>query len=154
MPVTRGQRRGRPELRYRVAEGLLGNNLALISDSLLKAWKTNSTAAAKQRLIGALAQGLADQLGPIKDEAGAVTRMAVLVDRLNLLHYRSHWEAGAEGPRLMFGHCPYAALIEDHPELCQMDARAVSEAMRTSARQIAKIDLKGSTGSKCVFSLR
>jgi predicted ArsR family transcriptional regulator len=153
-PSTRSALRGRPELRYRVAERLQGDNLALISDTLLKTWKSTSTTHGRRRLIDALAQGLAEQLGPTNDNSTAAIRIAALVESLNQLHYLAHWEAGAEGPRIIFGHCPYAAVIEGNPELCQMDARAVSLTMRAEAQQIAKIDLKSNSGLRCVFSLK
>ncbi|MFH1185434.1 MAG: winged helix-turn-helix transcriptional regulator [Chloroflexota bacterium] len=149
-----GRGRGRPQLFYRISERLVGDNLAMIADRLLQTGKASSTSRAAQKLMDAVAQGLSDQLGPFEGDASPASRIAALVKRLNLLHYRAHWEAGAEGPRLMFGHCPYAAVIERHPELCQMDGRAVSEAMGTRARQIAKIDLSGRTGSQCIFSFR
>jgi len=144
-----GQRRGRPETRYRVSEQLLGNNLAMLSDSLLRAW----SGQAGTELMDALAQGLRDQLGTVDASVAAANRLSALVSRLNLFHYEAHWEAGATGPRLIFGHCPYAAVIEKHPELCQMDARAVSEIMRSETRQIAKMTAGGLSESKCVFSL-
>ena len=146
--------RGRPQLLYRVSELLLGDNLAMITDNLLKTGQASSNSGAAGKLLDALVHGLLDQLGRIPGDAAAASRIGALVTRLNLLHYRAHWEAGAEGPRLMFGHCPYAAVIENHPELCQMDGRAVSAAMGSRARQLAKIDLSGRAGSQCVFSFK
>ena len=121
----------------------------MLSDSLLRAW----SGQAGTGLMDALAQGLRDQLGTVDASVAAANRLSALVSRLNLLHYEAHWEAGATGPRLIFGHCPYAAVIEKHPELCQMDARAVSEIMRSETRQIAKMTAGGLSESKCVFSL-
>jgi predicted ArsR family transcriptional regulator len=48
-------------------------------------------------------------------------RLSLLVEKLNEMHYQSRWEAGAEGPRVIFGRCPYAKVIAGHPELCKMD---------------------------------
>ena len=132
----------------------MGDNLAIIADSLLQAAKAGPASQGPNRIIDSLADDLLDQLGPIAADAAPASRIAALVNRLNELHYRAHWEAGAEGPRLMFGHCPYAAVIENHPELCQMDRRAVSEAMGTGARQLCKIDLMGSGASQCIFSFK
>jgi len=76
------------------------------------------------RLIDALAARLVEQIGPIDGRAAASMRMTALIARLNTLHYDAHWEAGASGPRVILGRCPYASVIQKHPELCQMDARA------------------------------
>ena len=46
-------------------------------------------------------------------------RLNSSVEKLNQMNYHARWEAGPQGPRLIFGHCPYAALIGKHPELCQ-----------------------------------
>jgi predicted ArsR family transcriptional regulator len=51
------------------------------------------------------------------------------------MNYHARWEAGAEGPRILFGHCPYAAIVGKHPELCEMDVSLVSQ---LTARPVAK----------------
>jgi predicted ArsR family transcriptional regulator len=66
-------------------------------------------------------------------------RLAATVDRLNELHYQARWEAGAAGPRLTLGYCPYAAVIKAHPELCQMDAFLLEERLGLSVKQTAKL---------------
>jgi predicted ArsR family transcriptional regulator len=76
------------------------------------------------------------------------------VERLSRLQYRAHWEAGAEGPHVIFGHCPYAAVIERHPELCQMDGKAIAAVMKAEVQQKAKIAQSGPGASSCVFALK
>ncbi|NOH03540.1 MAG: hypothetical protein HND47_17050 [Chloroflexi bacterium] len=49
--------------------------------------------------------------------------------KLNDLHYQARWEAGAQGPRLLFGRCPYARVIEGHPEICKMDEAMLEAAL-------------------------
>jgi predicted ArsR family transcriptional regulator len=78
-------------------------------------------------------------------------RLAMLVEKLNERHYQSRWEAGAEGPRVIFGRCPYAAVIEGHPELCRMDAEVLVRALNGDVRQVEKI-AKGR--GACIFSVR
>ncbi len=72
-------------------------------------------------------------------------RLIEPVEKLSALHYEAGWEAGAEGPRILLGHCPYAGIIAWHPELCRMDAEAV---------QISKIDPAATGATHCVFALR
>jgi len=65
------------------------------------------------------------------------------------MNYHARWEAGPEGPRIIFSHCPYAAIIEKHPELCKMDEAMLRELMGQPATQMFKIGKEGS--SVCVF---
>ena len=76
-------------------------------------------------------------------------RLNLTVEKLNQMNYHARWEAGSEGPRILFTHCPYAAIIEKHPELCQMDQAMLKELLAQPARQIFKSGKEGS--SVCVF---
>ena len=76
-------------------------------------------------------------------------RLNLVVEKFNQMSYHAHWEAGSDGPRILFGHCPYAALIEKHPQLCKMDRAMISEWLGQPAIQISKTGKDGS--SVCVF---
>ncbi|HUG33119.1 MAG TPA: hypothetical protein VMJ90_00005, partial [Anaerolineales bacterium] len=69
---------------------------------------------------------------------------------VNQMKYHARWEAGAGGPRIIFGHCPYAAILAKRPELCRMDAALLGELMGGSADQMATIK-DGSLS--CVFAM-
>lgn len=146
--------RGRPVTTYRLSDRVLGENLAMLSDSLLNAWAGKAARARRGALLPALAASLLRQLGNGPAAVPAASKLARLVDDLNAAHYAARWEAGAEGPRIVFGHCPYAAIIENHPELCQMDALAMAQRMQLEATQTAKIDPRGSGPDHCMFLLR
>jgi predicted ArsR family transcriptional regulator len=106
--------RGRHEKVYSLPLAALGDNLPALSKALLA--EAGSSVGAE-----ALAKRLA---GDVSFAAQPVAkRLNLLVEKLNQMHYHAHWEAGAEGPRVLFGHCPYAAVVEEHPELCEMDTR-------------------------------
>ncbi len=105
-------------------------------------------------VVAGLAQRLSRELQAPQPISSATQRLAALVEGLNRLHYRSHWEAGAEGPHLIFGQCPYAAVIQRHPELCQMDARAIASLMKAEVQQKAKIAQGGAGASSCIFALK
>jgi predicted ArsR family transcriptional regulator len=78
-------------------------------------------------------------------------RLNSSIEKLNKMNYHARWEAGPQGPRLIFGHCPYAALVGKHPELCQMDEALLEQFMGDSVAQMFKIGKEGS--SLCVFAL-
>lgn len=110
-------RRGRPDKVYSLPLAALGDNLAALSKALLEEAGSGVSAEALARRLAGDALEAAQPIAK---------RLNFLVEKLNQMHYHSHWEAGAEGPRVLFGHCPYAAVVGEHPALCEMDTRLVS----------------------------
>ena len=143
MSVKPPEGRGRPEKLYSLPRTVLGDNLPALSDALL-------------REVGAqvYVETLAKHLTGGSNFAGQplAKRLNLSVERLNQMNYHARWEAGREGPRIIFGHCPYAAIIERHPELCMMDAAMLKDLMGQSAEQFSKIGQDKSL--ICVFAMR
>jgi DeoR family transcriptional regulator, suf operon transcriptional repressor len=134
--------KGRPEKIYSLPRSALGDNLAALSDALLlEAGSEVRMEALAKRLVGE--SNIAGQ--PL------VKRLNLTVEKLNQMNYHSRWEAGSEGPRIIFSHCPYAGVIEKHPELCRMDEALLKEWMGQPATQISKTGKGGS--SVCVFAV-
>jgi predicted ArsR family transcriptional regulator len=136
--------KGRPEKVYRLAGTLAGDNLSALADALLtEAGGTVEMEALGKRIAGE------------KIESGQplMRRLASVVERLNEMHYQARWEAGAEGPRVVLGHCPYAAVIGKHPELCQMDAGLLENLLGGGVRQTAKLEIGAGGMPYCVFVL-
>jgi DeoR family suf operon transcriptional repressor len=132
--------KGRPEKIYCLPRSALGDNLPALSDALL-------TEAGSRIQVDALAERLAGQ--PNSMNQPLAKRLNLTVEKLNQMNYHAHWEAGSEGPRVLFSHCPYATILEKHPELCQMDRAMLKKLTGQSARQIFRIGKEGST--VCVF---
>ena len=132
--------RGRPETIYSLPRDALGHNLSALSDALL-------TEAGSSIHVEALGKHLAGG----SDFAGQplAKRLNLTVEKLNEMNYHAHWEAGSEGPRMIFSHCPYAAIVERHPELCAMDRAMLRKLTEQDALQIFKAGKDGS--SVCVF---
>ena len=143
MNSVRGREgRGRPEKVYSIPRAALGDNLSTLSEALL-------TEAGLSVRMEALAKRLAGDTN-IKSQPVA-KRLNLLVEKLNQMKYHARWEAGPQGPRIIFGHCPYATIIEKHPELCRMDEMMLTELMGQTAEQLTKIGRDGS--AVCVFAL-
>lgn len=121
--------RGRPEKLYSLSQATLGDSLAILADALLNEKidleKLGSRIAQSQKLKDPVNQTMAK-------------RLALLVEKLNEMHYQARWEAGAEGPRVNFRRCPYSKVIEKHPELCRMDAAMLQESLGYPVRQLTK----------------
>jgi len=144
--VREREGRGRPEKVYSLPRAALGDNLSGLAEALL-------AEAGSGLKIEALAGYLARRLASESSFASqpVAKRLSLVVEKLNQMNYHARWEAGSEGPRIIFSHCPYAALIAKHPELCKMDEAMLSEWMGQSARQLSKIGKDGS--SICVFAM-
>jgi predicted ArsR family transcriptional regulator len=143
MTFLRGREgRGRPEKVYSLPRSALGDNLAALGDAVL-------VEAGNSIQMAMLAKHLAGEA----DFSGqpVARRLHASVEKLNQMNYHARWEAGPQGPRLIFGHCPYAALIGKHPELCQMDEALLGQLMGDAVTQMYRIGKDGS--SLCVFAL-
>ena len=133
--------RGRPEKNYSLSQAALGDNLPALLEALIS--ETGSEInweAVAHKLAGAVE----------KSQFPPAARLRALVEKLNGMHYQSRWEAGAEGPRILFERCPYTVIIEGHPELCRMDAFLLSDFLGVEVRQLGKMEkMKG----MCIFSV-
>jgi predicted ArsR family transcriptional regulator len=135
--------RGRPEKVYRLAGTLMGDNLSALTDALL-------TEADGKVAIEAVGQRIVGENNVIAGQP-LMRRLVSAVERLNEMHYQARWEAGAEGPRIVLGHCPYAAVIEKHPSLCQMDAALLAKILGGEVRQTAKLESGAGGLPYCAF---
>ncbi|MBI5824635.1 MAG: ArsR family transcriptional regulator [Chloroflexi bacterium] len=138
--VNNREGRGRPEKLYSLSAAALGDNLSALANALLTEAgpRLNMEAVASRMLDSAQFANL-----PIPK------RLALLVEKINEMNYQAHWEAGAEGPRVIFGRCPYSQVIEKHAELCKMDAALLGILL---GRPVARLQ-KNETGARgfCPF---
>jgi len=140
--VQRREGKGRPEKVFTLPRAALGDNLSALSEALL----VEASSAVR---VEALAKRLAGE-SDFRNQPIA-KRLNSAIEKLNQMKYHARWEAGSGGPRLIFGHCPYASIIKNHPELCRMDKALLQELMGQPAEQLAKIGTDGS--SVCVFAV-
>ena len=140
--------RGRPVKKYQLSNALRGENVSVLLDATLEEWLGKLTPLKREQALRSVAKRIAidspTQAGPI------AKRLVSAVEKLNASHYQARWEAGAEGPRILFTNCPYAAVIGKHPELCQMDTALLEDLMGISAHQLARIE---HGRGECIFAL-
>ena len=127
--VNNREGRGRPEKLYSLSQAALGDNLSALANALL-------TVAGSGLSMEVVASRVLDS-GQFAN-LPIIKRLELLVGKLNEMHYQAHWEAGAEGPRMIFGRCPYSQVIEKHPELCKMDAALLDVALGRPVTQLQK----------------
>ena len=146
--------RGRPAKRYRLSDALQGNNLSTLSSLLLESGQLDLSSNKRDSFLRELAKGINRLMGEHPVNVPVAKRLAQTVEGLNRMYYGARWEAGPQGPRILFGHCPYAAVIRKHPELCRMDAFLLKETTGLSADQQAKIRSGPDGSNYCIFLMR
>lgn len=143
--VNNREGRGRPENLYALSQAALGDNLSALASALL-------TEAGKKLNLDAVAGHILD---PTQFTNLPVTKQLVLlVEKLNEMHYQARWEAGAQGPQVTFGRCPFAKIIASHLELCQMDRSMLEKALSRPIEQFSKSELHAYGICPFVFRVR
>jgi predicted ArsR family transcriptional regulator len=171
------QGKGRPAQIFAPSELTLGDNLDLLSNALLAEFSQVGGDGIPINWLRRVAERLATEMSvnasphkhdpPIESEkpdetgsdsatrSGSLTsRLFQAVQSLNQRHYQARWEAHSDGPRLLLGHCPYAAILEKHPELCRMDAYILEDLVGTSLEQVAKLARNSRGMTFCIFRIR
>jgi predicted ArsR family transcriptional regulator len=144
----RNEGRGRPLNVYGLSRRVQGDGLDRLAAALLDIW----LGGASDEIQAAGLQSVAERLAGVTDVKVPVMKQLVrTVERLNELQYQARWEASAAGPRLILGHCPYAAIVANHPELCRMDALLLETRLGPSVEQTAKLQLNDKGLPFCAF---
>jgi predicted ArsR family transcriptional regulator len=129
--------RGRPTLVYMLASVANQDGLIQLVRALLDEINAEKYEKSRAEKLKRLAQQLFGQ--ELSSDSPITIRLNQSMQRLNELHYQAHWEAHADGPQIILGQCPYAAIIQQHPELCQLDTFLVETMTGRPARQVEKM---------------
>ncbi|MBN1668360.1 MAG: ArsR family transcriptional regulator [Anaerolineales bacterium] len=146
-----GRGRGRPAYLYSLTPEALADNLENLVSALLHAFLRAEEDQVQARQIEKLAAHLIPQSAP--PDASLRTRLEAAVEALNQQAYQARWEAHASGPRLILGHCPYATILDQHPELCQLDAALLARLLGQPVQQIARLQYGPQGIPHCIFRL-
>ena len=142
-------KRGRPEQFYRLATGRAPDNLAALCDVLLECALRDSPEGDPEIFLDHLSSQMIVSVQPASK---ATQRLNQAVEFLVEHGYRAHWEAHASGPRILLRNCPYAAILDRHPELCHLDLRLVERLCGLAMRQKAQMNLASGKPPACIFS--
>jgi predicted ArsR family transcriptional regulator len=147
--ALRNEGRGRPANVYGLSRRMLGDGMDKLSAALLDVWLVHATKDAREEGLKAVAGRLA---GDWEGETlHLMKRLAGTIDRLNALHYQARWEASPAGPRIILGHCPYHAIISDHPELCRLDSLLLQAFLKIPVEHTVKLQLNDKNMPFCAF---
>ena len=139
--------RGRPEKYYRLSVSKTPDNFAYLSKLLLSCLlEQNSSKGNIQNIAGLFDLGIQKKSTP-------ADMLNKAINKLNEYQYAAHWEIHHHGPQIIFKNCPYARLISEFPQLCEMDRLILEKNVFCKAVQINKIDPFDQNPSLCVFQL-
>jgi len=149
--------RGRPTMLYALTQRSQSHNLDGLAHALLKAYLNDHSgeerSIALQQIASLLAAGKDPQPGsqPASSMASLTHRLYQAVQHLNEMGYQARWEAHSQAPRLLLGHCPYVAILPEHPELCQMDASLIESLLGAPVAQTKKRAQDSRGARYCLF---
>ena len=146
----RREGRGRPAAVYGLSRRVLGDGLDGLAGAMFDSLLRGAPESVREAGLRAMALRLGGKNMPGHDTR-LPHRLTLVVDRLNELHYQARWEAGIDGARFILGHCPYAAIVAEYPELCRMDAYLLEQRSGSPVEQMAKLQPSAKGYPFCVF---
>jgi predicted ArsR family transcriptional regulator len=152
---TIGQRksaRGRPENLYGLSRQALGNDLVGLSSVLIEHALEDMKQTERSNYLRNLARRYR-ALIPDTHTNSFSNMLSQMIQYLNQMHYHARWEASASGALLVFNHCPYWALIDNHPELCLLDKYLLEEWTKREIAQVSKLQKQDRHLPQCSFRI-
>jgi len=142
--------RGRPQRLFSLPHG--GEGTDRLAGHLLDQALTGLEPDQRTVFLRALALRLGGELDRSTSPVRHITqRLGAAVRKMNNLEYQARWEAHAIAPRVILGNCPYAAIIAEHPELCQVDAALLESQLGQPVKQTTKLERNPQGLPVCVF---
>ena len=140
------QGRGRPIKLYCLSKGALHHNLDFLASVLLGTGFRENTLFHKK---------VAEQMiSDIEHPGHLIQRLNQAMDWLNEHNYQARWEASPRGPRVILGYCPYVAILDTNPEICQIDTELVSQLVGSEMEQRSRLERSPQGIRQCIFDVR
>ncbi len=133
VPGTATTGRGRPARRYRLSPEALAPHLLPLTRALLDLLRAAPPHHALP--LEALSEYLCADCPP-PAHGSLRLRLQRAMPCLEACGFSPRWEAHHHGPRVLFRRCPYAALVEDYPELCELDTVLLEHLLAAPVRKI------------------
>jgi len=142
--------RGRPIQVYSLTHQVLAHNLDALAGVLLEELLQNNSMHSQDEYFTRIASRLAQP--EIPPNQSLTKRLYLAVQRLNDMHYQARWEAHSDAPRIFLEHCPYAAILPDHPELCRIDASLLNQLLDHPVTLTSKLEKDNHGTLYCLFT--
>jgi predicted ArsR family transcriptional regulator len=150
-------RKGRPDLLFSISKFNKGSNLDILSNTLLDELKRQFPQQKDEIFRSMAAKISISVLAPEEndlqsDELKQLSqRLLTTIQNLDELNYQSHWEAHAEGPRIILKNCPYSQVEPMHPDICLVDKYLIEFLLKSKVDQIGKLELDERSIPHCTF---
>lgn len=151
MMDTRVHGRGRPTQMYRLSSDINRHNLDALAGAILTVWYKVVKENRREDILNQIAIYLT--AGCTQPKGNLTQRLANAVRQLNGMNYLARWEAHLEAPRILISHCPYAKVVQQHPETCQMDAFVIRKVLGQSVTRISTMDDPYTGEKQCIFRI-
>jgi predicted ArsR family transcriptional regulator len=146
--------KGRPAQVFSTSGQITGNNLDQLSSALLAEAEQRLSPGAHQNYLKRIAQRLTPPPANNGRRGSNLSqRLYDTIQHLNKRDYHARWEAHVFAPRLILGHCPYRAIIKEHPELCQIDTHILEDLLGEEVEQLAKLTPDNRGATSCIFQI-
>lgn len=149
LPPRKKAGRGRAEQRFQLASSMRANNYLALCETLLGL--INERETGREVDFNIIGERLAEQVNLAPGLPAQ--RLNRLCAHLNRHGYQASWVAHRNGPQIIFKSCPYAALINSYPGLCQMDRNLICTALKGDAKKVETIDFSHGISGACRFEL-
>ncbi len=147
--------KGRPTRVYFPSRKLTGHNLDVLTAAMLDIIRCG--VGYEQKLVS-LAESMCSRMEkPGNDEdvgsssQSMTSRLNRLANDLNNYNYMVRWEARSGCPHIIIENCPYFAIIQEFPELCQLDSLLIENHLKVPVKQIQKLIVDKSGIEVCRF---
>jgi predicted ArsR family transcriptional regulator len=148
--------KGRPTHIFGLSKRNRGQNLDKLADALLRETLEGLTHPEWEGFLRRIAVRMTERAMAdpgYKISRNLTIRLNEAVRILNTQNFMARWEARADAPRLILANCPYAAILADHPELCQLDAQLIEKLLASPVRQIARLEIDMHGSAHCIFTV-
>jgi predicted ArsR family transcriptional regulator len=146
--------KGRPSNIYSLSQKNQGHNLEGLSIALWDEMLSAFPGDEREVLFERLATRLAGQSVMGRQADNLTVRLLKGVECLNNMQYEARWEAFAGGPHIIFQHCPYRGILNNHPELCLLDQALLRKILGVNVEQIACLISQPDGGHACIFKIK
>ena len=153
------RRKGRPDLLYSVSKLNRRNNLDYLSNAILKELKRQFPEKINE-IFKAVAVTISNSVRSVgiediqSDEVKQLSQvLRTTIEHLDELNYQAHWEAHAEGPRIILKNCPYQQIEPQHPDICQLDRYLIEYLSNSRVNQIGKLEPDERNIPHCIFEV-
>ncbi len=142
-PIVRHRTsRGRPQYVF-VLTGQASAHFPKTYDALATKVLDEVRAQGGDKLVNVIFEGVAARLRAAAPAPPPGEPLAARMDRavgfLNIRGYVAHWEQSADGALLYTCNCPYEALADRHPELCNMDLVLVGNLVGVLPQRVSRL---------------